>query len=420
MSADDENFFNQFEVVDVFDSPKTLRDFYTPPEIIARDKELKQLYIRLRPALDDDHEEQAGHALLEGPNGTGKTAVTKYIAENFVENEDTGDSDAVHVNCGSVDSEYKLAMKIVNTIRSPENRMNPGHDTDEVIYTACKEIEQLGDVVLLVLDEVGNIPEMNDLLYHLTRAEQDGTYIQDTNVSAIFTGNNLQFVDNLTSDIESSLLDKDRIIFDRYDAKELEKILQQRAETAFVDKGIEEGVVSYTASKAAQEGGDARYGLRMLLKAGEHAMEVGESPVTTDHIDVAQERIHRLRANELIEQTHDREQLTLFSFVVQEHRGREEPMMKQVAGEYQRIGDVIGYDHTVQTINRYINSLIDYGLVNEIIDDRPYKRVKITYSPETILSELGERVATKLKSSGIIEENGDSGSVSINPPPIED
>lgn len=149
-------------------------------------------------------------------------------------------------------------------------------------------------------------------------------------------------------------------------------------------------------------------------------MEVGESPVTTDHIDVAQERIHRLRANELIEQTHDREQLTLFSFVVQEHRGREEPMMKQVAGEYQRIGDVIGYDHTVQTINRYINSLIDYGLANEIKDDRPYKRVKIAYSPETILSELGERVTMKLKSGGLIEENGESGSVSINPPPIED
>lgn len=408
-----ENFFDQ-DVVRVFNEPETLRDFYTPPEIVEREKVMHKLFIRFNPILEGD---KTAHALLEGPNGTGKTAASQYIAEEFVNNEKSGDATAIHLNCGSVESEYQLGLQIVNEIRHPDDEMNHGHDTDKVIKEACTELDQLGDTVLLILDEVDRVPEMNNLLYHITRSQQKGTYINNASVSVIFTGNNLQFADNLRSDIASSLVDKDRIIFDPYDAKELEKILQQRVDLgAFFEKAIEDDVVSYTAARAAQRGGDARYGLQMLLKAGEHAMEINEAPVTTDHIDVAQQRLDRQRVSELIQQTHDREQLALFTLITTEVRGNEEPTMSDVADEYETIGKEMGYDQEYGTITRYINTLIENGLVEEIDSTGPGKRVYLSYPVDAILSEMNDRLVSKLGDYGYVENTTDSDSVAIHPP----
>ncbi|MEL9909508.1 MAG: cell division control protein Cdc6, partial [Desulfurococcus sp.] len=77
------------------------------------------------------------------------------------------------------------------------------------------------------------------------------------------------------------------MVFPPYNAEQLFTILKQRAELAFNQGVIEDGVISYCSALAAREHGDARRALDLLRVSGEIAEREGAERVTIEHVKKA-------------------------------------------------------------------------------------------------------------------------------------
>ena len=65
------------------------------------------------------------------------------------------------------------------------------------------------------------------------------------------------------------------MVFPPYNAQELSEIMLQRAQKAFKQNVVNDSAITLSAAIAAQESGDARTALMLLLRAGEIADQKG-------------------------------------------------------------------------------------------------------------------------------------------------
>jgi cell division control protein 6 len=198
------------------------------------------------------------------------------------------------INCRNYSTAYALATALVNEFREPENKLpNSGYSTDKVFEFLYEEIENVGGNVLIILDEIDNIPTdaRNDFLYELPRAKANSdTPIENAKIGLIGISNDLKFVDVLEPKVKSTLGERE-IKFGPYDANELGDILEYYADIAFKDGVLEGDVIPLAAAFSAQERGDVRQGKRILQKAGELARLDDADVVTAEHTREATETV---------------------------------------------------------------------------------------------------------------------------------
>lgn len=276
---------NPFSTTDhIFSNKRPLKDdSFQPDEIFHRDDEIGNLVGALQDVIMGH---DPNNTFIYGPTGVGKTAVTKWAREKLVEQARTEAIDLTvvgPVNCRNYKSAYRLVSGIVNRFRSPENQLpKSGYSTDTVFEFLYEEIAEAGENVILILDEIDNIPPdaRNDFLYDLPRASSsEDTRIDDVGVGLIGISNDLKFVDVLEPKVKSTLSERE-VNFSPYDADELRDILGYYADLSFQDGVLAEDVVPLAAASAAQERGDVRQGLKILEKAGEFARREGSQQVT--------------------------------------------------------------------------------------------------------------------------------------------
>lgn len=278
---------NPFSTTDsIFSEKQVLKKDEMPDKIFHRDSEIQQY----RVALEDivvGHE--PNNVFIYGPTGVGKTAVTLWMRNKLQAKADETDvplNIIGPVNCRNYKSAYALATTLVNELRGPDDQLpNSGYSTDKVFEFLYEEIESVGGNVLVILDEIDNIPPdaRNDFLYELPRAESnENTAITDAKIGLIGISNDLKFVDVLEPKVKSTLGERE-IKFGPYDANELGDILEYYAGMAFKDGVLDDDVIPLAAAFSAQERGDVRQGKRILQKAGELARMDGVETVTAEH-----------------------------------------------------------------------------------------------------------------------------------------
>jgi cell division control protein 6 len=111
------------------------------------------------------------------------------------------------------------------------------------------------------------VRDLDNLVYTLTRVNDD---LKRGGLSVIGISNKVGFKQRLEARSKSSLCEQE-LVFQAYNAQQLQEILKQRAKTAFRSGVIEESALNLAAAIAASENGDARYALSLLLRAGELA-----------------------------------------------------------------------------------------------------------------------------------------------------
>ena len=278
---------NPFSTTDpIFDEKQILKKDTTPNQIFHRDAEIEQYTVALEDIVVG-HE--PNNVFIYGPTGVGKTAVTLWMRDKL--REKAADTDVPlniigPINCRNYSTAYALATSLVNEFRPTDDQLpNSGYSTDKVFEFLYQEIENVGGNVLIILDEIDNIPTdaRNDFLYELPRAEaNENTPIQNAKIGLIGISNDLKFVDVLEPKVKSTLGERE-IKFGPYDANELGDILQYYADIGFKDGVLEDDVVPLAAAFSAQERGDVRQGKRILQKAGELARMDSEEVVTAEH-----------------------------------------------------------------------------------------------------------------------------------------
>lgn len=277
---------------DLFADEDVLRDDYTPEQLIERDDEMDDYEEALQPTVNGA---QPRNIFVYGETGVGKTLATRMILTELEEDQEQFDGvsiDVVWLNCKDRTS-YQAAVNLVNEFRSAQQRVStsghPRGTIHDMLWDHLNEIDATH--VLFVLDEVDSFGTDDDLLYQIPRANSNEK-VTETKIGLIGISNNFKFRETLSARVQSSLCEHE-IHFRPYDAPQLEAILNQRAEKAFVDGVLGDDVVPLTAALAGQDTGSARHALDILYKAGSLARKADDEMIVEAHVRTAAEQVER-------------------------------------------------------------------------------------------------------------------------------
>lgn len=243
-----------------------LTEAFVPTRVLHREGQLRKLERCLKPAL---YNKSIQNVFLVGAPGTGKTAIARWVLENYFKEV------SAYVNCWRYRTTHQVLRKILLSIKIPVHGREP---TAELINKLGKLIKKRK--IIVCLDEVDRLREF-DVLYTLARSSC-GLILISTHYHALM---------NLANRIKSSLV-LTEIEFPAYKVDELYNILKDRVEFAFRPGTLKNILIKITSVAAC---GDARVGLEILRKAGKKAEVMGLTKITIHEIKEAIEEASRLQ-----------------------------------------------------------------------------------------------------------------------------
>lgn len=340
---------------------------YVPPSLPHRENEYRLLAQIFRPVLDSPGY-VAPRVLIKGAVGVGKTALSKRFGYDL---ELTGKKQNIklfyeYVNCRECGSLFNV-LKVI--LRRFEPALPPrGLSADELLELLIDVLNKQNAYLLATLDELEYLinREGSEPFYKLSRIQEQrsGQY----RLSLIF------ILREPTCDLLIRELDKSAvstalqhiIALKPYRAHELVDILKQRAVKAFKPGCITDECLELIADIAEDAGGDARYAIELLERAGIYA-DAERSPIVLPthvrraHVDlVPQIRREYLRPTSL------HEKLILLALV----RIMEEGKTSYVTmGELRSSYRVVCEEYNLKPLGytqfwKYVKRLITTGVVS--------------------------------------------------------
>jgi cell division control protein 6 len=361
----------------IFQREEVLREEYHPNDLPERTDEMEDLHMSLAPAARGVG---ANNVFLHGKAGQGKTAAAKAKLselQNHAEQEsDHLSLTTAYVSCESHDlsTSYKAASRIYQELTG--NSRPTGYATDVVMDMMFEAMDEIGGTIIIVLDEIDTLGDDDRILYSLPRARAQDYVDDHVFPSIIGISNDLQWRDNLSPKVKSSLYD-DSVLFSPYDATQLQQILRRRAAKAFrstdlisvdelgtdedpggniveIDKSGQEylfqsgvltdDVIPLIAALSAQDTGDARQAIKYLRKAGELADKHDDEQVSADHAREAQALVERETVVEAMREMTTQAHLALAALTALELSGDAPVRAQPIYGVYKSIASKIDAD----------------------------------------------------------------------------
>jgi len=345
----------------IFKNRDVLRHSYTPEFLPHREEQISQLVELLSPLLKGG---TPSNIFIYGKSGTGKTATVKLVMKNLEDmSKRVNENIIVHyLNCEIIDTAYRVLATIARKLG--KNVPMTGWPTDQVYEEVKNAIESTGAKMVIVLDEIDKlVKRAEEALYSLTRMNSD---LSNPRICLIGISNNLKFKSFLDARILSSLSEEE-LVFPPYNAEQLEDILKQRAEIAFNDGVLEDGVIQLCAAIAAQEHGDARKALDLLRVSAEIAEREGDNKVRIKHVRKAVKKIETDYMLETVRTLPLQTKILLYSMSL-----LAESMEKFTTGEvycvYKKLCSRIGIEALTQRrVSDLISELDSLGIINSVV-----------------------------------------------------
>ncbi len=373
-----------------FRNKNALTTNWKPNSILHRDQQISGLASILAPALKG---EDPSNVFIYGSVGTGKSLCTRHVTEELhhVANEEDVDLNIVYINCKMkkvADTEYRLLARLARQLG--DDVPSTGLPTDEVYSRFFDALKEQEGVVIIALDEIDALVKKvgDEFLYNLTRINDD---LDETRVSIIGISNDLNFTEYMDSRVKSSLSEEE-IIFPPYNALELREILSRRADKAFVEGVLEDGVISKCSALAAQEHGDARRALDLIRVAGELSERYNDERVTKEHVDEAQRKIERDRVVETVRSQPKHSKLVLYT-ILEMVDEEDEVATGDVYSEYKELCEEVNVSELTQRrVSELISELDMLGVINgRVISKGRYGRTR------QISIDLSEQIRDQLR-----------------------
>jgi cell division control protein 6 len=285
----------------IFSDASVLSPHFVPKELPFRDEQISEIMTVISPALKA---RKPKNLIVYGKTGTGKTVSIKRIMEEFDKQEK--DAAIVYLNCRIYNSRYRILQKVLKGFVPQLEKSGFGLP---FLYEKMIEVTNKGKQIVVVLDEIDMVKDLDDLVYTLTRANDE---MNSGGVSIIGVSNKLSFKDALDPRSKSSLHETE-MVFPPYTSNQLQEILSQRVAVGFKEDVVDSSAINLTAAITAQESGDARYALKLMLKAGELAEQNEGKKVTDKEVEDARHAVELDLAAETINTLPENHQIVLYA-----------------------------------------------------------------------------------------------------------
>ena len=349
----------------LFTNRDLLRSTYVPETLPHREKEITELASILSPAMNL---EAPSNVLLFGKPGVGKTAVVKLVGEELQKHGKALDkpTHVIYINCQLTDSLYKILTSIGQQLTNDSVSTIPssGLPVDVILARITSGIDTQKQVIIVVLDEIDKIKD-DAALYTLTRINEQ---LSRARVSLIGISNNLRFTDFLDARVKSSL-GQETLVFNPYDAEQLQDILRARCQQALAPHILSDDVIPLCSALAAQEHGDARRALDLLRVSVELAERKHERNVAGKHVRLAQSKIEKDRLSEVIHSLPGQQRLLLHAIRIlnryNDHMGKQSVMITgEIYNQYVELSKIVRYTPlTPRRVADFISQLETLGIL---------------------------------------------------------
>jgi len=399
MNSKLDNIFNSYANGSIFKNKGVLQINYTPETIPHRDQQIEEVASILAPAIKG---ERVSNLFVFGKTGSGKTLCVQYVTKEILKRvNDSGNNNlrVIYLNCKLkkiADTEYRILAEIISSLG--ESVPSTGLPTDAVYSKFIEIIERKKQLILIVMDEIDQaVKKISDgFLYNLTRLNSE---LKNAQISLVGISNSLTFMDNIDPRVRSSL-GEEELVFPPYNAIQLQDILKERAQEAFVEGVLDEGVFSKCAAFAAREHGDARRALALLRVAGELAEREKSKRLTMEFIDKANQKIEKDKMLDIIENEPKQHQLVLYSILNLTNENKEGIFTGNVYNKYQEMCDKTKIEVLTQRrISDIIAEFDMLGLINVDVISRGRmgrtREIKLMI-PENLKSKAKEILETSL------------------------
>lgn len=272
-----------------------------PESLPFREQQISEIKAIVAPALEN---KKPRNLFVYGKTGSGKTVSVKRVMEMF--NAAAKPASMHYINCRIYNSRYRILQKALKNFVPELEKAGFGLT---FLYEKLIEVAGSGQQLVLILDEIDMVKDLDELIYTLTRANDE---IKTGGVTIIGISNRLSFKDALDQRSKSSLYETE-MIFAPYTSEQLREILKQRAAEGLHENAMEVSAINLIAAITAQENGDARYALKLLFKAGEITEQAGKKSITDDDVELARKKVDIDLASETIATLPENHQLVLYA-----------------------------------------------------------------------------------------------------------
>ncbi len=314
----------------VFRDESKLDINYVPFSLPHRERELSFLNHFFRFALERPGK-MAQRVLITGKIGTGKTVLSQRFGISIAkEAQEKGiNLHYVHVNCRECKgSFFQLLQRAILKFypRFPRR----GYSAEDLLQMLMEVLDEQNAYLILTLDELDALIRSagSDPIYSLTRV-QEGRLEAPQRLSLICILRHPENLEMLDPSARSTL-QRNLICLEEYSASQLRDILSDRIVLAFRSGTVSEQVLSFVADSGASEGGDARYAIELLWRAGKYADASESRVVLPEHVRKAAVSIYPVVRKDMISSLGLHEKLFLLG--VARH-------LKQTGNAYLSMGD---------------------------------------------------------------------------------
>jgi len=281
-----------FALTSVFKDESKLDINYVPPRLPHRETELKLLSQFFRFALETPSK-MTQRVLVVGKVGTGKTVLTQLFGQNISrEAQKRGvNLHYVHVNCRECKgSLFMIVQRVV--LQFHPNYPKRGYSAHELLQALMQVLDEQKAYLILTLDELDALiqNEGSDALYTLTRVQED-RQVRTQRLSLIGIVRDVALLNRLDTSARSTL-QRNIIQLEKYSQPQLRDILNDRVNNAFHTNTVPTQSLDLIAELATLEGGDARYAIELIWRAGKYADTEGARQVLPEHVRKAASSVY--------------------------------------------------------------------------------------------------------------------------------
>jgi archaeal cell division control protein 6 len=273
-----------------------------------REREINEIIAHFAPMLRDQNPVNLS---LLGGSGSGKTATMLLVLSHL---QQTAAEKGIEMRYEHLDlSVPRPAFRALNDLACQLNASKhyvKGMSIDEMTGRIEQALADYHGLLVLFIDEIDHVTRDLDscFLKFLVRRLPQAI---PAKLVLVLTSNRLNWRKNIDSRVKS-FLKVNELIFQPYNAVDLQKILRVRVDKALNVDQVQPGVIEKIAAYASREHGDARKAVELLARAARIAETAG-TQLTLETVDRAYDALETDSYIEFVKSSPDQLQAALLA-----------------------------------------------------------------------------------------------------------